>query len=381
MWRKLFLIPLLLLIPALAHANQRYTGYCSRGGQNLIVSGITGSILNPYTSLAGGNYINGSYPFCTITVYNTGTTTLASGLSTDAAGLQTLPSIFTADQYGVFYFYAPNFSRLDINLSGANIPSWTIGDVYFCDATCITGGGGGGGTGTLINFAAGNLAPLFTTSVSSPALSPVLSFALSAAPPNTVFGNPTGAAAAPIYYTFSLSTIPGSIACSQLPALTGDVTMPVGTCVTTIALQDKKRVCMIDVGSDDGPLLVSTNLGPQLEQCQVGENATVYELDVASNAGQPSVVISKRHCTVAPCVPGPNETVSNLMSSPFITPGTSGSTACANTTGAVGLDGLTTCIATLQNSALMPGDWLELTSGTADGIARRLSIAIHFTVN
>jgi len=377
-WRKLFLIPLLLLIPALAHANQRYTGFCSRGGQNLIVSGITGSILNPYTSLAGGNYINGSYPFCTITVYLTGTTTLASGLSTDAAGLNILASTFTADQYGVFYFYAPNFSRLDITLSGANIPSWTIGDVYFCDASCITGGGGG--TGTLINFAAGNLAPLFTTSVSSPALSPVLSFALSNAPANTVFGNPTGAAAAPIYYTFSLSTIPGSIACSQLPALTGDVTMPVGTCVTTIAPQDKKRVCMLDVGSDDGAVLVTTNLGPQLEQCQIGENATVYEIDVAANAGQPSVIVAKRHCTSAPCVPGANETVSQLISA-SLTPGTSGATSCANTTGSAGLDTFTSCTATLQNTALLPGDWIELLSGTVDGVAKRMSIAIHFTVN
>lgn len=135
MWRKV--VPILLFLLALcatsAQANQRYTGYCARGGQSLILSGLTGAPL-----------VTGSYPYCTVTVYFTGTTTIATGLTSDAAGLNPIQNPMTADQFGTFYFYAPNGSRLDVKLSGNGIPTWTIGDIYFNDST-----GGGGGSGTV----------------------------------------------------------------------------------------------------------------------------------------------------------------------------------------------------------------------------------------
>lgn len=117
-WLWLFL----LLIPSFAQANQRYTGYCNRGGQNLIVSG-----------LAGAPQVDASYPGCTVTVYVTGTLTLAS-ITSDAAGLVPQANPFTSDSFGVFYFYATNGTRVDIQLSGAGIPSYTIGDVLLNDS-------------------------------------------------------------------------------------------------------------------------------------------------------------------------------------------------------------------------------------------------------
>lgn len=60
---------------------------------------------------------------------------------------------------------------------------------------------GGGGSGTVTNFTAGTLSPLFTTSVATSTTTPALSFALTNAAANTVLGNPTGSATGPVYTT------------------------------------------------------------------------------------------------------------------------------------------------------------------------------------
>lgn len=56
-------------------------------------------------------------------------------------------------------------------------------------------------TGTVTSFSAGNLSPLFTTSVATATTTPALTFALSNAAANTYFGNATGSTGAPSYTT------------------------------------------------------------------------------------------------------------------------------------------------------------------------------------
>ena len=60
-----------------------------------------------------------------------------------------------------------------------------------------TGGGSGGGSVNI--FSSGNLSPLFTTSVATPTTTPALSFVLSNAAANTIFGNATSGSAAPSF--------------------------------------------------------------------------------------------------------------------------------------------------------------------------------------
>lgn len=57
-----------------------------------------------------------------------------------------------------------------------------------------------GGLGTVTNFSAGNLSPLFTTSVANPTTIPALTFSLSNAPAGTIYGNPSGGSAAPGFF-------------------------------------------------------------------------------------------------------------------------------------------------------------------------------------
>lgn len=54
-------------------------------------------------------------------------------------------------------------------------------------------------SGTVTNFSAGDLSPLFTTTEATTTTTPALSFVLSSAGANTWFGNATGSSAAPVY--------------------------------------------------------------------------------------------------------------------------------------------------------------------------------------
>ncbi len=68
----------------------------------------------------------------------------------------------------------------------------------FCQI--LANGGGGGGSGTVTSFSAGNLSPLFTTSVTNATTTPALAFAAVAQAANLFYVGPaSGAAAAPTF--------------------------------------------------------------------------------------------------------------------------------------------------------------------------------------
>lgn len=97
----------------------------------------------------------------------------------------------------------PNFidnSSITFSVAGSNITATAIG----------------GGSGTVTSFSAGNLAPLFTTSVANPTTTPALSFSLSSVAQNSAFLGPvSGGPGVPSFR---------AIAAADLPAGTGTVT-------------------------------------------------------------------------------------------------------------------------------------------------------------
>lgn len=70
-------------------------------------------------------------------------------------------------------------------------------------ARSYLGAGTGTGSGTVTDFSAGDLSPLFTTSEATTTTTPALTFALSNAAANTFFGNGTGGSAAPTFMSAS----------------------------------------------------------------------------------------------------------------------------------------------------------------------------------
>lgn len=110
---------LLLFSPALALAqNQRMSGFCEKGGVSITVQGLTQS---------APPAVQASYPSCTVTVYLTGTLTLAT-LFSDTLNTP-LSNPFTATSAGYWFFYAAN-GRYDVVISGGGLSSpFTLGDV------------------------------------------------------------------------------------------------------------------------------------------------------------------------------------------------------------------------------------------------------------
>lgn len=96
------------------------------------------------------------------------------------------------------------------------------------------------GTGTVTNFSAGDLSPIFTTSEATTTTTPALTFNLSTQSANAVFAGPTsGGAAAPTFRALVAADIP-SLGATYLPlaggALTGAVT---STSYLQAAIYDK----------------------------------------------------------------------------------------------------------------------------------------------
>jgi hypothetical protein len=208
------------------------------------------------------------------------------------------------------------------------------------------------GSGTVTSVALA-MPAMFSVSGSPVTASGTLTASLSNQSANAVFAGPSsGAAAAPSFRALVPADIP-VIGSAQLAAA------------------NTRRVCNITVGSESGAALANADLGPQSRQCFIPAAATIVEITVAADAGTPSVLIARNHAG----------TQSNLTASALAT-AASGGVACANASGSgPGIDGATTCSAALTTTSLAAGDWLDLVSGTAGGTARRMSIAVTYTIN
>lgn len=88
-----------------------------------------------------------------------------------------------------------------IVVKGHVIYEWTQKSGVLRWDSISAAGSEGGGSGTVTNFSAGDLSPLFTTSETNTTTTPSLSFTLSNPSAYTIFGNNTGSSAAPAYFS------------------------------------------------------------------------------------------------------------------------------------------------------------------------------------
>ncbi len=129
-----------------------------------------------------------------------------------------------------------------------------------------------------------------------------------------------------------------------------------------------RKSCTIPVGSDDGIVLVDSNLGPQYQLCRVPSAATLEEITVWANAGTPTIMVHRRiGATITPLL------TANLAA------GTSGAENCSRASAGSNSAGVT-CLGTLTNISIPPGSTFGLTSGVAGGVAARMSISITYLV-
>jgi hypothetical protein len=177
------------------------------------------------------------------------------------------------------------------------------------------------------------------------------------------------------FYAPMLLNIPsGSVSNDEVYELANNLvsynsSCTVGTLCGITGSGGARRICDIPVGNQAESAITNAQLGPQRRLCFIPTAATIVEMDVAADDGTPNVIVGLNHAG----------TVSNIVSSALAT-ATSGGIACSNTGGTTGIDGATKCSATLQNTSVAAGDYLELVSGTAGGKAKLMTIHVTYTV-
>lgn len=173
----------------------------------------------------------------------------------------------------------------------------------------------------------------------------------------------------------ALGDVRAPFSSDPLTAGTGIAITKVGS-ATTIS-QSTLLSCDISVGDQSGSAITNSQLGPQAHVCKIPSASMVVEIDVSTDAGSPSVIVGRRRCTTFTTGTCSAETVVNLVSGALAA--ASGFEKCSKATATTGIDGGTTCSATLQNTSLNAGDWLELVSGTAGGTAKFVAVHILYT--
>lgn len=121
-WLNALIVFLFFVIPV--RAMERASGFCENGAQTVST-----------LSAVSTTQVQRSYPGCTITVYQTGTLTLAPIFSDNHGTV--LGNPFTASNTGLWYFYG--FGRVDIRLSNAGITvPYVLGDVKLQDILYVS---------------------------------------------------------------------------------------------------------------------------------------------------------------------------------------------------------------------------------------------------
>lgn len=153
----LLLLALFFTLPSYAVSYFHGSGFCQQGGHQVLTAG------NPPSTTK----VQESYPFCTVTVFITGTTTKPL-LFKDDAGTLPLSNPFVADSKGYYSFYV-TLGVFDLNFSGSTITQpFTLTQITIGNSGALTlpitvpqGGSGSVNPGTGVLLGNG-LAP-FTT--------------------------------------------------------------------------------------------------------------------------------------------------------------------------------------------------------------------------
>jgi len=185
--------------------------------------------------------------------------------------------------------------------------------------TCATGGtstqycGADGnwhtpsGAGTVTSFSAGNLSPLFTSSVATATSTPALSFSLSNAAQNSVLAGPaSGGAGAPSYQTAptisaaNMTSFPtlNQNTTGTASNLSGTPALPNGTTATTQALADNSTDIATDQfvlanAAGSGTVSSCGTAGGMFRAASTGTTATCDPQSLSDGAGNLTVVSVK----------------------------------------------------------------------------------------
>src|ERR1700683_1627861 len=164
--------------------------------------------------------------------------------------------------------------------SGVQCLQSNSGDTSLLFASCS-------GTAGITNFSAGNLSPLFTSSVATATSTPALTFTLSNAAANSVFGNCTGSSAAPSYCSITGAMLPnpGASSLGGIESLASTSHQWINA-ISTSGVPSSTQPALSDLTATfSSPLSLSTN-ALSCPTCVTSASALTNNLPVIGQGGQ-----------------------------------------------------------------------------------------------
>lgn len=147
----------------------------------------------------------------------------------------------------------------------------------------------------------------------------------------------------------------------------------------TVTIPPVVRVCHINIGGDEGPVLNINNIAPQSNQCLVYQNSRLDQVLLLADAGQPSVMIERRRCT------GYDNGMCNayehvdMLNTSLQAPTTVKSPSCAKTTPITPCsDGTVSGMVIIPNPTLNAGDWLQIKSASLNAGTKKIVVVLTY---
>jgi hypothetical protein len=168
--------------------------------------------------------------------------------------------------------------------SGVQCLQSNSGDTSLLFASCS-------GTAGVTSFSAGNLSPLFTSSVATATSTPALTFTLSNAAANSVFGNCTGSSAAPSYCSITGAMLPnpGASSLGGIESLASTSHQWINA-ISTSGVPSSTQPALSDLTATfSSPLSLSTN-ALSCPTCVTSASALTNNLPVIGQGGQATAV-------------------------------------------------------------------------------------------
>lgn len=107
--------------------------------QRVTIQAVKGGVTVNTGGQISTTIVEGSFPGCTVSVFNTGTVNLATIFGDNLFPPTPKANPFVADQNGFGFFYAANGSRVDVQLSGTGVttPFIVAGDILLDDPSLL----------------------------------------------------------------------------------------------------------------------------------------------------------------------------------------------------------------------------------------------------
>jgi len=179
---------------------------------------------------------------------------------------------------------ARSFAPITAPTGGVNCFETNSGDTQALWTPCGSGG-------TVTTFSAGNLSPLFTANVATATTTPALTFSLSNAAANSVFGNCTGSSAAPSYCSITGAMLPnpGASSLGGIESLASTSHQWINA-ISTSGVPSSTQPALSDLAATfSSPLSLSTN-ALSCPTCVTSASALTNNLPVIGQGGQATAV-------------------------------------------------------------------------------------------